>query len=177
MTISQDAFRFYEDGTETGATPLAAQNVDIEKYDEDVFLYRFLLQDTGGTTLSKGGTVSYSLNGGAYTGITASTPVQTATSSNVAQNDDTTSQLGGTGTFITDNDAVTEGTNAALPASFAFASGERTEVLIVLALDSAQLSDDDTVDIKLAQENSGPEVGRITWTSGTPSTRRRIVIT
>src|SRR6476469_7479822 len=102
VTIGQAAFRIRnDDGSETTATWKAAQNVNTAITVDTNFRVRFLMQNSG-TTGSNNlvAQLEYSLNGGAYTNVNASsTVVRSSASPNVTDAANITQQLtGGTGT-------------------------------------------------------------------------------
>ena len=72
-TFTQDAFRFYEDGTESGSTATAAQSTNVTRDvngDSNIAL-RVRLQETAGSTAltTDDYQLQYSLNSGTYTNV------------------------------------------------------------------------------------------------------------
>jgi hypothetical protein len=103
MATNQLAFRGRnDDGNETTATFKAAQNVAWVQHVDTNFRVRFLMQQSVALINNLDIQLQYSLNGGAFTNVTAtSNVVRSSASANLADAANLTSQLtGGTGTFI-----------------------------------------------------------------------------
>ncbi len=110
FALTQRAYRFYEDGTEAGATAIAAENTNISRnaIANTHLLIRVGLQESGAGSVSGGVSdtydIQYSKNGGAFTTVTtASTNVRSVASPGVffVEGDPTTQRLSvGTGAFI-----------------------------------------------------------------------------
>ena len=154
MALRQAAFRFYlEDGTEATSTGLAAQNTSISKEDGDqgTFLIRFLIQSDASTVGSN--TVAQfqrNLNGGAWANITtSSTIVKAVTTSVFADAANTTSLLGGSGTFETSSSGCTHDGTAGGSAFDIVANG-RGETVCSVQLIAAAVVPGDVVGIRIS---------------------------
>lgn len=156
------AYRFYEDGTESGSAAIAAQDTDILRdvsANSKVHL-RYSINETG----AKSGATTddyqlqYSKNGGAYANVTAS-------SSNVQAD---------TGSSLTDDGATTDrATGISNPASGTFVAGIQeegdgqianhqltasnfTEHVWALLLIAADLKGSDTLDFRVTLNGGTP---------------------
>ncbi len=105
--ITQAAYRFYDDGTESGSTALAAQDtahtVDVSSGNVDTHL-RIRLQETAGgdATSSHQYNLQYELNAsGAWDYVSSTGPVIYFDSASLTDDQATTNRLGaGTGSFV-----------------------------------------------------------------------------
>lgn len=101
FVITFAAFRFYNDGTESGSSPLAAQDTDVTgvNVDSDAqFHLRIRLDETGDGSIAGASTDDYGIQrrkngGGAWTTITASTSdIRTDTASDLTDDAATTNR-------------------------------------------------------------------------------------
>lgn len=103
MTQTQTAFRFRnDDGSETTASYALALNTDWDNFDrtDENIRVRYLITWTGMAASTLSGRHEYRLNGGAWTDANAaSSVIRASLSANFADDDTTTEQLGGGGTF------------------------------------------------------------------------------
>lgn len=146
---TQAAFRFYEDGTETASTAIAAQNTNITRgvnSDSNLQL-RVRMQETGGgvggaTTDSY--QLQYSLNSATYANV-GTAPVVGFNSASLTDTAATTNRLGaGTGSFV-----AGEISETGLASNHQLTASNYTEYLYSLTLGSAALADADTLDFRL----------------------------
>lgn len=109
FAITQAAYRWYEDGTESGSTAFAAENTaaPVNIFSGNVFLaVRIRLDETGSGSIAGATTddyqLQYSKNGGAFTSVTgASSNVRAYDSSNLTDGNATTARLtAGAGSFV-----------------------------------------------------------------------------
>lgn len=110
FALTQRAYRFYEDGTESGATEIAAENTNISRNvtADSHLVIRVGFQESGAGSISGGASdiyeAEYSKNGGAFTRIsTTSTNVKAINSpgGHFIEGDPTTQRLSaGSGAFI-----------------------------------------------------------------------------
>lgn len=148
-TTDLQRFRFYADGTEAGASALAAQNTNIQvdvSAANGVAVLRAGLQETGAEAQNGAWLIEYSHNGGAWTQLTTSTPyVRGYNSSSLTDDGATTSRLtGGTGTF--DAGAISEdGTSA----STSLGASRHTEALFPMEIVKADVNDGDRIDFRV----------------------------
>ncbi len=174
-----NAFRFYNDGTESGSSPKAAQDVDLasEDVDSDVELHlRARIEETGGGSISGETTddydLQYRLNGG------GSWILITPTSDRVIM--DTASDL--TDAAATTNrstDGITDGAGSFVASEqceanseitdFQLTADNFTEAVWALKLVSGDFSDADFVDFRIRLNGGNPgmtntSVPRITVT-------------
>lgn len=155
--VVQQSFRARNDnGSETSATWKAPLNSDIGMSLGVPFRVRFLIEETaGGSANNYNYVLQYSLNGGAWTLATLSTPVHATPSAFVANGTPTTQQLGA-GSFV----AGLFDSNASV--SNISISSQQTEMEYCLLLDSAQMSGGDTVQLRVT--NSGTALNGYTNT-------------
>lgn len=152
-SFTQVAYRLRnDDGSESGATWKAAQNVSsIAIASDQIFRVRFLIDETANRSwTSYSWYPFYSLNGGGYqqVGAMSSDPIQVIGTTWFADGDDTTSQLtGGSGSFLTNNNACIEG-NGALNSG---AAGNFFEVECSLRINSSATNPYDTIQIRIYQ--------------------------
>lgn len=148
--VEQDGFRFRDDdGSETTATWLAAENVDLSLEKEVAFRLRFVLSNTG--TATENGTRYFwvSKNSGAYAKLVSSSEIDAALSDNFADVDPTTEQLAsGQGTFTAGWMKETEGGQG-----LAISAGNFEEYEISLT-STASASVGDTYDFKMGDFDS-----------------------
>jgi hypothetical protein len=151
--IDAHAFRFRnDDGNETTATWIAAQNTTITQPIDAPFRIRFLLQETTGNTLPSADlTLRYRINGGSFQQPFAlSQFVHVFDSTFVADTSATTQQLtGGSGSFQAGVflDASTD-----VPTT-TYNSGMNTEMEYCLVLDSRNIVAGDVIELKMFNPN------------------------
>ena len=120
FTPSQNAFRFYEDGTESGSSAIAVQNTNINRSvntDSKVHL-RVLIQETGGVAgaSTDDWQLQYSFNGGAYANVTTSSTYVKADSASTLSDGGATTNRG--------TDGITDGSGS-------FVAGEQSETGLI----------------------------------------------
>ncbi len=166
LSLDATAFRFYEDGTESGSTALATQDTDILHNLRDGNLnlaLRIRLQNSGIDGLTTDDfQLQYAKNGGSYTNVTSSSSdIQGFDSGDLTDGGTTTNRLGsGTGSFVAgeiaedglvDNRQVTE--------------SNYTEMLYSLTSIAEDLVHQDYLDFKVLLNGSAitnTEIPRIT---------------
>ena len=142
------------------------QDVDVN------FRIRYLIQETNGGEGTLVVKAQYKHEGADYTDITSGSAIQWATSSQYAD-DDTTTQLLGAGSFVAgygseaDNIAPDSG-------SVSLIANEETEFEFVFTIDSAQVSNDDIILVRLL-ESDGTEF--LTYTNTPTITVSGVVTT
>ena len=147
--FTQNGFRARnDDGTQTTATWIAATNTDWSQDVDTTFRLRFEILETAGGSANLGGVVEYQVNGGGYATVTASTPVKLTSSGTVTDATATTQQIS-SGTFV-----AGEFDSNGVVGNISFNGNDRTEMEYCLTLDSAQISDADVVDIRVAGLNT-----------------------
>ena len=167
-TIEFDNWRFYEDGTENGSTPIANQDTNVtgRNVDSDSQVQlRVLLQETNGgsgdATDDYG--LEYALNAGgtpSWVAVTgASAVVQADTGSSLTDGGATTNRgtngiTGGSGTFVAGEQ---EAGNGVIEDNQITASNY-TESVWGLILVSADLSNGDTIDFRVTRNGGTPGV-------------------
>jgi hypothetical protein len=163
----QDAFRFYEDGTESGSTQIAAENTnvtdrDLDAGDSQIHL-RLRIQEVGGGSIPGETTddylLTYRLNGGGgYSAVTtSSTQVQIDTASTLTNDDPTTDRAvdgisDGTGSFFAGIQEAGDGEIT----DFQHEADNFTEHVFALLLISADLVNTDFIDFRLALNGGNP---------------------
>lgn len=148
-SFTQTRFRFRnDDGNETTATFKAAENTAITQAVQSALRVRIQIDETASRAwTNKTWNLRYSLNGGAYTAVSASTPIQFASSSNFADGDDCTAQLtAATGAFTSNNNGMKETTGGATNSGNA---GEYFETEWCLTIDETQVAHGDTINLRV----------------------------
>lgn len=146
-SLFQQAFRGREDdGSETGATWIAATNTDWTQAADQAFRVRIVIEEVaGGLADNKNFLPQFSVNGGGFQDVTDTTPVRFQASDFVASGSSTTQQISSgdfvPGEFLADGES--DGVSL---------DGELTEMEYGLWLDSEQLSDGDTVQIRASDD-------------------------
>lgn len=166
MATNQKAFRFYEDGTESGSTAIDAQNTSITRdvSSDSVVLLRLLVEATGiaiDTEPDPDWRLQYRKNGGTWTNVTTtSSDVKGYNSSNLTDGGATTNRLtGGTGSFLAgliSEDGLADGSDPQ--------AGQFTEYLFALTVVSADTADADTLDFRLLRDGSTLDTYTVTPT-------------
>jgi hypothetical protein len=155
FTPKEDTFRFYEDGTESGSSPIDDENTNIirDADSSDVNLHlRILIQETGGAdgNATDDWQLQYSKNGGAYTNITSiSSVVKGFNSGSLTDGDPTTNRgtngiTDGTGSF-----SAGEISEDGLIDDMQLTASDFTEILYSLTLVSADLAYGDEVEFRV----------------------------
>lgn len=146
--LTQAAFRFYEDGTESGSTAIDAQDTNITRnVDSDSnLLLRVRIQETGAVAgaATDDYQLQYSKNGGVYTAI-GSGAVLGFNSSNFAEGDATTNRLGaGSGSFVAGEISEDGEVN-----DMTLTASNYTEHLYALTIVAAEVTNNDTLDFRV----------------------------
>jgi len=170
--FSQDAFRFYEDGTESGAVAIAAQNTNISRNttNSPQVQVRFRLQEnntwafveqTHGLQVSK--------NSGAFVAL-ASSDWAPFTGSALADNGATTNRLGaGTGSFF----AGLQEDQSGITDVLAVEAGNFTEIVFAIeATGAGAFVGGNTYDFRMISSSKQPDT---LWDSYTQIPRITIV--
>lgn len=152
--FDQDSYRFRnDDGSETGATWLAALNTNVTvEPGSTIRRLRMLVQNTA----SGAGTDvdlewQYNKNSAGWNNITTSSSVvQAVASANFANGDDCTQQLG-SGTFHSNNDGMTEDGTAG-GANLDLAGNAEVETELSFQILSADVVDGDTIQFRLTRD-------------------------
>lgn len=149
--LNQQSFRGRGDTqTLNSATFDHALNADFSQAVDTNFRVRFLIQETaGGESKNKAYRVEYDAGGG-YAAVTDSTPIQYATSGQYSNGDPTSQVLGG-GSFVAGDGVSATGTTGTVTLQ-----SEETEHEFCLTIDSAQVDNDDTIDLQVALSDGTP---------------------
>ena len=157
--LDQDSFRGRnDDGSETGATWKAAVNVDWTQDVDEIFRVRFLIQETaGGPANNATGRPQYNLNGAGWNTITTTSSVVKSvgsanTSWTLTDEDETTQQIG-SGTWeggAFDDDGLAGELN-----QIDIGGNEETEIEWCLQIVGADVSDEDTIQIRVVTASLG----------------------
>ena len=158
-----------DDGNETTATWIASTNLNWSQVMDTNFRVRFVVQETGdGAQADKTFQLEYNLNGGGWNDVTGASSVVRATASpNVADAADTTQQVG-SGTFVTPNAGFDEVNGLAGGTSLDFSGSDEVEVEYSVQIRSADVSDSDTIQLRVKGLDSYTNTPSITATSSTP---------
>lgn len=164
--IVQSDFRARnDDGNETTATWKAAVNTNWTQNVDEIFRLRLArLETAGGALNNTSHAIEYSLNGGTWTTITTTTPVQFTASANVADNTATTQQIT-SGTYSGDPSEVDSDGNVQNAPSWA--GNDYVEYEAVLTIDSAQVANNDSLQIRHAGLNGYTNTPTITVNEAT----------
>ena len=160
-----DAWRFYEDGTESGSSPAAAQDTNLTARDPSTdpkAHLRARVQEIGDGSGSGASTddygLEYSKNSGAYAAITASSSnVQVDTASGLTADAATTNRAtngiaDGAGTFVAGEQEETNG----IIEDHQLTADNFTEHVWALTLIDGDLADGDTLDFRITLNAGAP---------------------
>jgi hypothetical protein len=143
--VVQQSFRGrVNSGNEATATWIAATNTNWSQDVDTSFRVRVMVAETAGASnaATPSLVIEYSLNGGAYALVTGATPIQFAAFIGATDGDATTQQIGA-GSFVA-GELDSNGTVAAN----AGLVNQETEMEYCLFIDSAQVSDGDTIALR-----------------------------
>lgn len=146
-TIS--GFRGYaDDAVEGSATPKADIDADWQQSPDQNFRVRLEITETaGGTSGNSDFQFQYNKNGTGWNDITTtSSNVKAVASPYFADGDDTTQQLGGGGTYVSENNAFSEDGTSGGTADFD--ANSLCEAEICLQIVGADTTNGDTIDIR-----------------------------
>lgn len=146
----QDSYRARnDDGNESssGASYKAAANTAWMQLPDENFRIRLLVQETAGTSETRGFQLQVSLNGGGFTNVTASSSIaRSFASAHFADGDDTTAQMSA-GSFIVDNNGMDE--NDGITGTTAFTGNDEAEYEFCVQIRSADTKYGDRVRFRL----------------------------
>ncbi len=146
--VVQTSFAGFEDDAALGsATQIGTNNTNWTQDTGANFRVRFEVSETNGGSANNYNLVLYYNTGGGWALVTSSTPVQFATSSNVSDG----TAITGAGHFG-NQDANGEFDSNGTVANVSL-NNQQTEMEYCLTIDSAQVADEDT--IQLRAQNSG----------------------
>ena len=169
-TSDQSDFQWGDDDAgETTHTLLgtvsSSQDFDVTSGNVQQFL-RLVIAETGGAEGDEGAgfQLEFSINGGAYTNLTTtSTGCKAYDSTNVTEGEggDTTQRVG-TGTFISTNEGIIEDGTGDF--TVAFSGTDETEALYTVEFVTADLSDNDSINFRVAALDGWTSVANATIT-------------
>jgi len=153
----QNKFRARNDnGNETTATWKAAADINwAQKVDEN-FRVRFVVQETAGvSSADRTFQLEYNRNGSGWNDVNGSSSVVRAwLSSNVADGDDTTQQIGSGTPVGADNDAFDEVDGLAGGSNLDFSGSDEVELEYCLQIRSVDVNNDDTIELRVKGLNT-----------------------
>lgn len=155
--LDQWAFRFgNDDGSEAAYTFMAAQDTDVVFTSSNLdanFFIRIGLQENGLGTLIDA-QLEYSLNGGPWTNVNASSlVVRSSASANIADNANTTERLTGLAyNFVAGEYDEVDGLCQAVN----FFGGDESEFVYCVQVRSADVASGNTIDLKIT--NAGTDI-------------------
>ena len=152
----QDAYAWYNDGTESGSTIIGTANNSQTLDADTTYLIRFVIQETAGADGSNlTAQLEYDVNNsGTWNNVTStSNNVRAVASTNLTDGNDTTQRLGA-GTFISPNGGIDSGDGAAGGSALDITANNESEVLYAIQLRSADLANNDTIQLRVAGLNS-----------------------
>lgn len=136
------------DGSETAATWVFVVDTDGELDTDTTYRMRIEITETAGNA-ANGVTIQweYNLQSAGWNDITISSSVAKAVTSggNFTEGDDATQQLGGGGTFVSSNSAMTED---GLTTSYNHGASELAETELCFQIVGADVSDADTLELR-----------------------------
>lgn len=152
--LDQVSARGYEDGTESGSSPIAAQSANFSRATgtANLWLMRHEFEETAsGEVLNVQPQIQYNRNGGGWNDITASSLVAQITGGTPTDGDDTTERLtASSGTFITPNAAYDDVDGLSGEANeIDFSGTEKCESLHCIYFVDADVNDGDTVQFRV----------------------------
>jgi hypothetical protein len=152
FNLDQDSFAFYnDDGSESAATIIGTVNTNPTLEVDTTYHARLLLQEDGGGSNTVAFTWQYSLNSGTWTNVTTtSSVVKAVNSANLTDGADCTQRIG-SGTFISNNNGVTEDGSAG---TCAFAGNDEAETLLAFQIVSTDVIDTDSVQLRVSECNT-----------------------
>jgi len=159
FVVDFDAFRFYEDGTESGSSPIAAQDTNVtgRNVDSDSQIHlRCRVQETGAGSVGGASTDDYQLQwrkngGGSWTDVTASSlNAKADTASQLTDGSATTNRAtdgisDGTGSFIAGEQEEGDGEIE----DFEHTADNFAEHVYALILVSVDLADNDFLEFRM----------------------------
>lgn len=151
MTVSTSYTQYHfrlrnDDGNEAGATWVASEDSNASLNVDTNYRARFGVIGAGASGWTNQTWNLYcSKNAGAYTAIASGQAVKYSSSSNFAQGDDTTRQLGAVGTFLGNNNGMCESAGAVNSG----VDGNAFEVEFSVQIDSAQVANGDTITLRV----------------------------
>ena len=168
-TYDQDSYQGFADGTEAGATSLAAANTTWPQQLDEIISIRYLINQTAtaattglALTVKPQFRVDTGAGFSAWADVTAATSLQFANSTSLTDGGATTERMAGAGTFI----AGEIGESATQTMTFTNPStSEDTEFLFVVLADSAQLNREDIVEVKVVLSSGSADLDTITNTA------------
>lgn len=150
FALTQERFRFYNDGTENGSTALAAENTNLTLLNGSQVHLRIGFSETGTGSISGATTDDYQLqvskNGGAYANVTTSSSnVKAVASANLTDAGTTTQRLSaGTGSFV-----AGEISEAGLVTDRQITANNFSELLYAIEIVGADVAAGDTLDFRV----------------------------
>lgn len=163
FTPNANLFRFYEDGTESGSTPIAAESTNItgRSVDSDSKVHiRYRIQETAGKSgaTTDDYNLQFQINAGGFANVTtSSTGVQVDTASSLTDGSATTNRAtngltDGTGVFVASQQEEGDGqiTNFQLTAS------NFTEAVWATKLVSTALNNGDVIQFRISLNGGSP---------------------
>lgn len=154
-SLDQDSFAFYNDGTESGSTIIGTANTAQTLDSDTTYLVRFLIQEVNGASSNNfASQLEYDVNNsGTFNNVTStSNNVRAVVSGSLGTDGSNTTQRLGAGTFITANAGVDNGDGAA--GNTSFSGSDEAEVVFAIQFRNADLTDQDTVQLRIAGVNS-----------------------
>lgn len=150
-SMSQAGFRGRnDDGSQTAATWKAAENTGWTQAVDENFRVRFVVDETAGGAENIQCKLQYNLNVAGWNDVNAtSLVVRSSASANFAEGDATTRQLtSGTGTFVAGKMDEADG---ATNVNVVFAGGELTEFEFCAQVRSADVVNNDSIQLRLVR--------------------------
>lgn len=157
---------FYNDGTEAGSTIIGSANTNPTLNTDTIYLFRAGYHETAGNTWTNPNiSLQYNHNGGGWNSVTTSSaPVQAADSTNLTEQQDTTQRIT-IFTFASNNDSVSEdGNRSALRPD---PNNDGAEVLYAFQIPSGEVTDSDTIELRLWDEANSDTLDVVNQTNPT----------
>lgn len=136
-----------------GRAAIAAVNTNFSRDPADPFGISIRIYNSGGPTAEDTYKLQYRLNAGTWTDITGSSSViRTVTTADFADGADVPEFLGGSGTYITNNNAALE-TDGELVLAAVLGATEAFELHVQLEIQSSDVADDDEIELRVVEQD------------------------
>jgi hypothetical protein len=153
----QEAFAFYQDGTESGSTLIGSANAQQTLTVNTIYQLRVVVADTQpGTATASDPTLEvrwqYNHASGGWFHISDTTPLQFANSGNTTDGGATSNRtdVSGTGTFTAGN--IFESHDGATAQLTANGSTQHTELLLIFQIDGTQVTHGDEILVRIVED-------------------------
>lgn len=135
-----------------GRTAIAAVNTNFSRDPADPFGMSIRIYNSGGPTAEDTYKLQYRLNAGTWTDVTGSSSIiRTVTTADFADGADVPEFLGGSGTYVTNNNAALE-TDGELVLAAVLGASEAFELHAQLEIQASGIADDDEIELRIVEQ-------------------------